>query len=167
MRRAMAFAINYKDIRELAVSGYSEPLKPGLIMPFGLEAPISSRAKTPKKYGTSLRSRRRARADAQAEAGYTAVFGPDGQLVETRDAQRPTRCRRSTSSRPLAGATGNRSCASRCRSMREVGIDARETVRRRQHLLERAVRRRLRPDHEHARRRRRRPPSRGRASKPS
>ena len=33
----MAFAINYKDIRELAVSGYSEPLKPGLVLPFGLE----------------------------------------------------------------------------------------------------------------------------------
>jgi peptide/nickel transport system substrate-binding protein len=39
MRRAMAYAINYKDLRELAVSGYSPPILSGLILPFGMEAP--------------------------------------------------------------------------------------------------------------------------------
>src|SRR5688572_26403442 len=37
IRRAMAFSIQYDDIRELAVSGYSEPLQSGLILPFGFE----------------------------------------------------------------------------------------------------------------------------------
>ena len=51
VRRAMAFAINYRDVRELAVSGYSEPLRPGLILPFGLEGKYYSEDDA-KKYGT-------------------------------------------------------------------------------------------------------------------
>ena len=36
-RRAMAYAINYKELKDLAISGYSPDLKPGLILPYGLE----------------------------------------------------------------------------------------------------------------------------------
>ena len=50
IRRAMAYAINYRDVRELAVSGYSEPLRPGLILPFGLEGKYFSEEDA-KEYG--------------------------------------------------------------------------------------------------------------------
>src|SRR5262249_58402142 len=84
MRRAMAFAVNYRDIRELAVSGYSEPLKPGLILPFGLEAKFYSEEDA-QKYG-ALYDPDKARALLK-EAGYQPIYDKDGELVETRDAQ--------------------------------------------------------------------------------
>lgn len=82
LRRAMAFAINYNDIRELSVSGYSEPLRPGIILPFGLERRFFSEEDA-KKYGTWF-DPERAKAELAA-GGYSAVFGPRGELVETRD----------------------------------------------------------------------------------
>src|SRR5262249_27058996 len=81
LRRAVAFAINYRDIRELAVSGYSEPLKPGLVMPFGLEGKYYSEEDA-QKYGTSF-DPEKAKALLK-EAGYSPVFDKDGELVETR-----------------------------------------------------------------------------------
>lgn len=82
MRRAMAFAINYKDIRELAVSGYSDPLRSGLILPFGLEAKYFS-DEDAKKYGASRYDVAAAKAELKA-GGYTSIF-KDGELVEMRD----------------------------------------------------------------------------------
>jgi len=39
-RRAMACAINYTEIKDLAISGYTPEIKPGLIMPYGIEKRI-------------------------------------------------------------------------------------------------------------------------------
>jgi peptide/nickel transport system substrate-binding protein len=122
MRRAMGFAINYKDIRELAVSGYSEPLRPGLILPFGLEAKFYSEEDA-KEHGTWF-DPERAKATLKA-AGYKPVFGPDGELVETRDAQGkrvPTVYVKS----PTGWTDWESIVRIAVRSMRAVGIDARE-----------------------------------------
>jgi len=82
VRRAMAFAINYKDIRDLAVSGYSDPLQSGLVLPTGLEQKFFS-ADDVKQYGASRYDIEAAKAELKA-GGYTAVF-KDGDLVETHD----------------------------------------------------------------------------------
>jgi peptide/nickel transport system substrate-binding protein len=122
IRRAMGFAINYKDIRELAVSGYSEPLRPGLILPFGLEGKLFSDADA-KQYGTSFDP---ARAKAElAAGGYRPVFGPNGDLLETRDKDGkrvPTVYVKS----PTGWSDWEAIVRIAVKSMRAVGIDARE-----------------------------------------
>ena len=121
-RRAMGFAINYKDIRELAVSGYSDPLKPGLILPFGLESKFYSEEDA-KQYGTWF-DPERARAELKA-GGYTPVFGPKGDLVETRDStgkRVPTVFIKS----PTGWSDWESIVRIAVKGMREVGIDARE-----------------------------------------
>jgi len=122
MRRAMAFAINYKDVRELAVSGYSKPLKPGLIVPYGPEAKYYSEEDA-LEYGASYDP---AKAKAiLAEAGYKSIFGPDGELVETRDARGnkvPTVYIKS----PTGWTDYESLVRIAVKSMRQVGIDARE-----------------------------------------
>ncbi|HEY0463387.1 MAG TPA: ABC transporter substrate-binding protein [Polyangiaceae bacterium] len=122
MRRAMAFAINYKDIRELAVSGYSEPLEPGLILPFGLERRFFSEEDA-RKYGTRF-DPEQAKAELQA-GGYVPVFGPDGQLLETRGPDGkplPTIHVKS----PTGWSDWESIVRIAVKSMRAVGIDARE-----------------------------------------
>jgi len=122
MRRAMGFAINYKDIRELAVSGYSEPLQPGLILPFGLEK-ASYAAEDAKKYGTWF-DPELAKAELKA-GGYTPVFGPSGELIETRDKDGhkvPTVFVKS----PTGWSDWESIVRIAVKSMRSVGIDARE-----------------------------------------
>jgi len=122
IRRAMAFAINYTDIRELAVSGYSEPLKAGLILPFGLESKYYSEEDV-KKYGASYDP---ARAKAVLkEAGYVSTFNEKGELLETLDktGQRvPTVFIKS----PTGWSDWESIVRIAVRGMREVGIDARE-----------------------------------------
>jgi peptide/nickel transport system substrate-binding protein len=122
MRRAMGFAINYKDVRELAVSGYSEPLKPGLILPFGLEQKFFSEEDT-KKYGTWF-DPEAAKAELKA-GGYTPVFASDGDLLETRDKNGqkvPTVYVKS----PTGWSDWESIVRIAVKSMRAVGIDARE-----------------------------------------
>jgi peptide/nickel transport system substrate-binding protein len=122
LRRAMAFAIDYKDIRELAVSGYSEPLRPGVILPFGLEQRFFSEEDA-NKYGTRF-DPEKAKAELEA-GGYTPVFGPDGELVETR-----TRGNEKVPTLYVKSPTGWTDWESIVRiavkSMRAVGIDVRE-----------------------------------------
>ncbi len=122
MRRAMGFAINYKDIRELAVSGYSVPLQPGLILPFGLEQKIYSDEDS-KKYGTWF-DPEQAKAELKA-GGFTPVWGKDGELVETRDKtgqKVPTMYLKS----PTGWSDWESIVRIAVKSMRAVGIDARE-----------------------------------------
>ncbi|MEI9951789.1 MAG: ABC transporter substrate-binding protein [Pseudomonadota bacterium] len=122
LRRAIAYAINYKDIRELAVSGYSEPLEPGLILPFGLERQFFSEADV-KKYGTWF-DPEKAKAELRA-GGYTSVFGADGKLIETRDRNAekvPTVYVKS----PTGWSDWESIVRIAVKSMRAVGIDARE-----------------------------------------
>ena len=121
-RRAMAFAVNYTDIRELAGSNYSEPLEPGLIMPFGLEAQFYS-AEDAKRYGVSYDPTRAKQ--TLAEAGYKSIFNLKGDLVETRDknGQRvPTVYIKS----PTGWSDWESIVKIAVRGMREAGIDARE-----------------------------------------
>ncbi|MEI9936491.1 MAG: ABC transporter substrate-binding protein [Pseudomonadota bacterium] len=122
LRRAMAFAINYKDIRELAVSGYSEPLTPGLILPFGLEQKFFS-AEDAEKYGTWF-DPERAKAEL-AEGGYRPLFGPDGGLIGTQDRsgqKLPTIYVKS----PSGWSDWESIVRIAVKSMRAVGIDVRE-----------------------------------------
>ncbi len=114
--------INYEDIRELAVSGYSEPLEPGIILPFGLEQRFFSKEDA-QKYGTRF-DPEQAKAELRA-GGYTPVFGPDGQLVETRDSggkRLPTLYVKS----PTGWSDWESIVRIAVKSMRAVGIDARE-----------------------------------------
>jgi peptide/nickel transport system substrate-binding protein len=123
MRRAMAFSIHYDDIRELAVSGYSEPLKSGLIVPFGYEAKFYSEEDA-QRYGASVYDPARARAELAA-GGYQPVFGPGGELRETRDRHGervPTVYVKS----PAGWTDWEAAVRIVVRSMRAVGIDARE-----------------------------------------
>ena len=122
LRRAMAFAINYRDIRELAVSGYSEPLKPGLILPFGLEGKYFSEDDA-KAYGAYY-DPVKAKALLKS-AGYTPVYGADGDLVETRDASGhpiPTIYIKS----PTGWTDWESVVGVVVKSLRDAGIDARE-----------------------------------------
>jgi peptide/nickel transport system substrate-binding protein len=121
-RRAMAFAVNYTDIRELAGSNYSEPLQPGLITPFGLEARFYS-ADDAKQYGVGYDPSRAKQ--TLAEAGYKSIFNDKGDLVETRDknGQRvPTVYIKS----PTGWSDWEAIVKIAVRGMREAGIDARE-----------------------------------------
>ena len=119
----MAFSIKYDDIRELAVSGYSEPLKPGLIMPSGFEGKFYSEEDA-LQHGASFYDPERAKAEL-ARGGYQSVFGPDGELLEMRDksgARVPTVFIKS----PTGWTDWEASVRIAVRSMRAVGIDARE-----------------------------------------
>jgi len=122
LRRAMAFAINYNDIRELSVSGYSEPLRPGVILPFGLERQFFSEEDA-KKYGTWF-DPERAKAELRA-GGYRALFGEGGELLETRDRdgkKLPTLYVKS----PTGWTDWESIVRVAVKSMRAVGIDVRE-----------------------------------------
>jgi peptide/nickel transport system substrate-binding protein len=122
MRRAMAFAINYRDIRELAISGYSEPLKPGLILPFGLERKYYSEddAKTYGAYYDPSRAKAILRG-----AGYRPVYGSGGELVETRDAEgRPVPTVYIKS--PTGWTDWESIVGVVVKNLRDAGIDARE-----------------------------------------
>jgi peptide/nickel transport system substrate-binding protein len=123
MRRAMAFAIKYQDVQELAVSGYSEPMKSGLILPFGFEARYYSEEDA-AKYGATVYDPTRAKAEL-ALGGYQPVWDERGNLLETRDrnGQRiPTlyvKC-------PTGWTDWESAVRIAVNGMRAVGIDARE-----------------------------------------
>jgi peptide/nickel transport system substrate-binding protein len=123
LRRAMAFAINYDDIRELAVSGYSEPVKPGLILPFGFEGKYYSEQDA-QKYGATFHDPERARAELRA-GGYQSIWGENGELLEMRDGS-GTRVRTLYIKSPTGWTDWEAAVRIIVRSMRAVGIDARE-----------------------------------------
>jgi peptide/nickel transport system substrate-binding protein len=122
IRRAMAYAIDYQDVRELAVSGYSEPLRPGLILPFGLEGKYFSEDDG-RAYGTSYDP---AKAKALLkEAGYTSVYTKDGDLVEMRDAAGHTLPTIYVKS-PTGWSDWESIVGVVVKNLRDAGIDARE-----------------------------------------
>lgn len=122
-RRAMAFAINYKDIRELAVSGYSQPLEPGLILPFGPESRYYSKEDA-EKYGASTFDIARAKREL-ANGGYRAVFDAQGELVETRD-RSGSQLRTVYIKSPTGWTDWESIVRIAVAGMRQAGIDARE-----------------------------------------
>ncbi|MEO8177745.1 MAG: ABC transporter substrate-binding protein [Deltaproteobacteria bacterium] len=123
LRRAMAFSIQYDDIRELAVSGYSVPVKPGLILPFGFEGKYYSEEDA-QKYGATFFDPARARAELAA-GGYQPMWGPDGELLELRD-RSGARVRTLFIKSPTGWTDWEAAVRIVVRSMRAVGIDARE-----------------------------------------
>ncbi|MDR3011993.1 MAG: ABC transporter substrate-binding protein [Chitinispirillales bacterium] len=76
-RRAMAAAINYTDIKELAVSRYTPEMQPGAIMNHGLEARFFN-AEDVERYGVRHDPEEAKR--ILAEAGYQSIFRSDGTL---------------------------------------------------------------------------------------
>ncbi len=122
VRRAMVHAINYADIAELAVSGYSEDLQPGLILPFGNEARYFSQEDA-DKYGRLFDPQKAKQ--VLADAGYTSEFDGRGRLRHMLD----------SNGEPLppidimspAGWTDWEAIVRLAvRDMRAVGIDVRE-----------------------------------------
>jgi peptide/nickel transport system substrate-binding protein len=121
-RRAMAFSVNYTDIRELAMSDYAAPLQGGLILPFGVESKYFSKEDV-EKYGASYDPARAKK--LLSEAGYQSIFNDQGDLVETRDKSGkrvPTMYVKS----PTGWSDWEAIVRIAVRGMREAGIDARE-----------------------------------------
>jgi len=76
-RRAMAAAVSYADIKELAVSGYAPDVQPGLIMNQGLEGKYFN-ADDAKEFGVTYDPENAKK--ILADAGYKSVFKQDGTL---------------------------------------------------------------------------------------
>jgi peptide/nickel transport system substrate-binding protein len=77
-RRAMAAAIDYDAISRLALSSYTPPMKPGLIMSDGLEKKFYN-AEEVKKHSVPLGDKEYAK-KLLADAGYKADFDDKGNL---------------------------------------------------------------------------------------
>ena len=121
-RRAMAFSVNYTDIRELAMSDYAEPLQGGLILPFGTEARYFSKEDV-EKFGARYDTTRAKQ--ILAEAGYQSIFNEQGDLVETRD-KSGKRVPTMYINSPTGWSDWEAMVRIAVRGMREAGIDARE-----------------------------------------
>jgi peptide/nickel transport system substrate-binding protein len=87
-RRAMAAAISYADIRDLAVSKYAPDVQPGLIMNHGLEGKYFN-AEDAAEFGVAFDPEKAKK--MLADAGYKPVFKPDGTLDHTLDKDGKTR----------------------------------------------------------------------------
>jgi len=121
-RRAMAYAINYKDLKSLAISGYSPDLQPGLILPYGMEKKYFS-AEDAEKYG-ALFDTVKAK-ELLKKAGFTSVFDKNGNLVQMNDSKGkkvPTIIVMS----PAGWSDWEAMVRIAVKSMRAVGIDIRE-----------------------------------------
>jgi peptide/nickel transport system substrate-binding protein len=76
-RRAMAYAIDYKSVNELAFDGYSSDLKPGILLPFGNEKKYYFEEDV-RKYGATYDIAMAKK--LLADAGYKSIFDEDGKL---------------------------------------------------------------------------------------
>jgi len=76
-RRAMAFAINYKNVNELAFDGYSPDVKPGIILPFGIEKAYYAEEDV-QRHGPAYNPEMAKK--LLADAGYTSVLDKEGKL---------------------------------------------------------------------------------------
>jgi peptide/nickel transport system substrate-binding protein len=122
VRRAMAYAINYKDVCELAVSGYSPEIVSGLILPFGMEAPYCN-SDDVQKYGVKYDPEKAK--EIMKKAGYTPVFGADGSLDHVKNAKGekvPTMYIKS----PAGWSDWESMVQIAVKGMRAAGIDVRE-----------------------------------------
>lgn len=121
-RRAMAAAINYGDIKELAVSGYSPDILPGLIMPTGIEGKFFNADEAKKNgVGYNIESAKK----MLAEAGYKSVMKADGTLDHMTDKagnKLPTLYIKS----PAGWSDWEAMVTLAVKGLRAAGIDARE-----------------------------------------
>jgi len=121
-RRAIAAAINYGDIKELAVSGYSPDIVPGLILPSGIEGKYFN-ADEAKKNGVGYSPDNAKK--ILADAGYKSVFKADGSLDYTTDKagkKLPTIYIKS----PAGWSDWEAMVTIAVKGLRAAGIDARE-----------------------------------------
>ena len=121
-RRAVAAAINYSDINELAVSGYSNPIKPGLIMPTVLEGKYFDSAEAAQHAVViGVESAKKILADA----GYKVVNKPDGTLDYTTD-KAGTKLPTLFIKAPAGWSDWEARVKIAVKGLREAGIDVRE-----------------------------------------
>jgi peptide/nickel transport system substrate-binding protein len=121
-RRAMSAAVNYADVKELAVSGYANDIKSGLILPFGQEGKYYDDAEAKKHAVTpGIESAKKILADA----GYKAVLKADGTLDYTTDKAGNKLPSLSIKS-PAGWSDWEAMVKIAVKSMREAGIDVRE-----------------------------------------
>jgi peptide/nickel transport system substrate-binding protein len=122
-RRAMAAAINYNDVKELAVSGYSPEIQPGLIMAgIGIEGKYFN-ADDAKQAGVSYDPVRAKK--ILADAGYKSVYKADGTLdymTDKKGTKLPTLFVKS----PAGWSDWEAIVTIAVKGLREAGIDARE-----------------------------------------
>jgi peptide/nickel transport system substrate-binding protein len=121
-RRAMACAINYQEIKDLAVSRYTPELKPGLILPYGMEKKYYSEEDA-AKYGATFDTVQAKK--LLKDAGYTSVFDKEGNLVEMKDATGKKVPTLSITS-PAGWSDWEAMVKIAVKCMRAVGIDVRE-----------------------------------------
>ncbi len=121
-RRAMAFSVNYKDIQELAVSGYSDSLSSGLILPFGNEKKYFNKEDA-DTYGVRYDVAEAKR--ILKKAGYSSIYDDQGSLLEMRGPDGkviPTLYIKS----PVGWSDWESIVKIAAKSMREAGIDIRQ-----------------------------------------
>jgi peptide/nickel transport system substrate-binding protein len=121
-RRAIAAAVNYGDIKELAVSGYAKDIKSGLILPFGLESKYFDSAEAAKHavpVGAASAKK------ILAEAGYKSVLKPDGSLDYVTDKSGKKLPPLSIKS-PAGWSDWEAMIKITVKALREAGIDVRE-----------------------------------------
>jgi peptide/nickel transport system substrate-binding protein len=122
-RRAMAFAINYEKIKNLAVSGYTTDIQPGLIMPFSAESTYFSHEEV-EEYGATIFDPERAKKELEL-GGFKPQFDKKGTLLSVIDSNgniMPTvgiMC-------PSGWTDFELVIKNAVEGMRAVGIDARE-----------------------------------------
>jgi peptide/nickel transport system substrate-binding protein len=121
-RRAMAAAINYANIKELAVSGYSPDIQPGLIMQSGIESKYFN-TDDAKQFGVSFSLENAKK--MLADAGYKSVYKSDGTLDYMTDKagkKLPTLSIKS----PAGWSDWEAMVSIAVKGMRDAGIDIRE-----------------------------------------
>ena len=121
-RRAMAHAINYEQLNQIAIGGYSPPFQPGLILPEGNEKKFFS-AEDVRKHGAFFDTVL-AKQDL-SEAGISSVFDKNGNLIHMKDIRgNILPALRITS--PSGWSEWEEMVRNAVKSMRKVGIDIRE-----------------------------------------
>jgi peptide/nickel transport system substrate-binding protein len=84
-RRAVAYAVNYEQMRNLAIYGYAPPLKPGLIIPYGPEKQYYNDSDA-VVYGVSYNPQKARQILKDAGYGWgkdSMLVGPDGQKLRS------------------------------------------------------------------------------------
>lgn len=87
-RRAMAYAIDYEKVKNLAVSGYTTDVQSGLIMPFSAESTFFNQEEV-DKYGATRFNPDSAKAELE-RGGFKPQFDSKGNLICVIDANGDT-----------------------------------------------------------------------------
>jgi peptide/nickel transport system substrate-binding protein len=116
-RKAVAYCINYEQIRTLAVYGYSPVLRPGLILPFGPEMQFFS-GEDSAAYGTMYDPEKSK--EILKKAGYT--WGADAMLIDPKG----KKVRTLMATCPKGWSDWETTIKIAVTGMRSVGIDVQE-----------------------------------------